>query len=62
MSWHGIKLPPTTEHNVRVSEQNGHELVSQGCSLFRCVRCDRTQFLDSSASPMPKPCTPKAVK
>lgn len=57
-----LRLPPSIAYGVRLAEQAGHELVSQGCGLFRCVRCGRHAFLDEGhtmglCTPLDKPKT-----
>lgn len=52
-----IKLPKNVRHHVRLAEHQGHELVSQGCSLFRCVRCNGVAFLDNYGGGMDKGCS-----
>lgn len=43
-------LDRTTLVEVQAAEQNGHELYSQGCHLFRCRRCNSAGYLDDRFS------------
>lgn len=54
MSQVRVKLPSSVLSAVRRAEHEGHQLVSQGCGLFRCVRCEHVGFLTDAFSSVPK--------
>lgn len=41
-------MTPGQITNVRAAESLGHELLSRGCSSWRCAKCDATGYIDSS--------------
>ena len=47
-----IRFSKSTPSGVReamsYAYQHGHALVSQGCTLFRCVNCDTVGFATST--------------
>lgn len=45
-----MRLPRHIAAHVRHAEAKGHRMTSQGCSLFRCLRCDMTRFMDDAFS------------
>lgn len=42
-----MSYPPHIQANVDDAERHGHKLVSQGCALFRCTRCNLHGYLDN---------------
>jgi tRNA(Ile2) C34 agmatinyltransferase TiaS len=56
VTWHGIELPSMIAHRVASVESRGHTLVSQGCAMFRCTRCDTRGFLDETSFTFPREC------
>lgn len=43
-------LPENIRREVDAATVHGHALVSQGCALFRCTRCEARRFLDDAGS------------
>jgi hypothetical protein len=40
------RLPAHVEKNIRIVSAYGHQVVSQGCGLFRCTGCQARGWLD----------------
>lgn len=45
-----LRLPEPTAHFVALGRSLGHQLVSQGCGLFRCVACNVHAFMDEAST------------
>lgn len=51
-----LRLPPHIRSRVDAAESRGHDLVSQGSAMFRCVQCDATAYCDEG-DPFPDECS-----
>ncbi len=41
-----LRLPSHVANYVATARREGHDLVSQGCALFRCIKCNQHAFMD----------------
>lgn len=41
-----MSYPARVQANVNAVVRMGHKVVSQGCAMFRCTRCNTHGFLD----------------
>jgi hypothetical protein len=41
-----LRLPSHVANYCAFARRDGHELVSQGVCLFRCVKCNQHAFMD----------------